>query len=309
MKKIIKKPIMLLFFLSVAMIQNAFGFDLSIHNPNLEIRSFMRGYINAMEEDDIEKIKSFYDKDYKSTDGLNLDDVVKMMEKTHDTYKNIKYKTKINSINVYDSWALVRMSDKTNAVIYPVLDKKLKKEKQGDLEGKSVYDIYLKKNIDGWKIVKDDVLMEETTLKYGVARKIDINLITPYEIKNNEEYDLSLQLGEVPTDLISLASISREEITYPPQDYDEKYRKISSQGALERLVKANDKNVDEYAIASIGFTRVTANEEMTKARIEVLGMAYMIKRVNMERSKALKIDNPKEDEKTQTINVNDSKKS
>jgi hypothetical protein len=84
---------------------------------------------------------------------------------------------------------------------------------------------------------------------------------------------------------MALASISREEIVYPPEDYQEKFRKIPEAGELERVVKANNKNLDEYAVASIGLTKVSINEEQTKAKIEVLGMAYLMKRVNMDRTR------------------------
>ena len=92
-----------------------------------------------------------------------------------------------------------------------------------------------------------------------------------------------------PDDIVALASLSREEIVYPPVDYQEKFRKFPESGDLERLVKANDKNLDEYAVASVGFTKVYVNEEQTKARIEVLGMAYIMKRINMEHIKALNL--------------------
>ena len=129
--------------------------------------------------------------------------------------------------------------------------------------------------------------MEETSLKYGVANKIPMELITPIFIKNGSEYDLSLKMKK-PDDIIALASISREEITYPPKDAIEKFRKFPEDGALERLVKANNKNLDEYAIASVGFTKVSINEEETRAKIEILGMAYILKRVNMETEKGEK---------------------
>ena len=126
--------------------------------------------------------------------------------------------------------------------------------------------------------------IEETSLKYGVANDIKMNLITPMFVKSGEEYDLSLKI-EKPEDIVALASISREEITYPPLDYKEKFRKIPESGDLERLVRANDKNLDEYAVASIGFTKVSLNEKMTKAKIEVLGMAYLMKRINIDKIK------------------------
>ena len=46
----------------------------------------------------------------------------------------------------------------------------------------------------------------------------------------------------------------------------------------------NNKNINEYGVASIGFTKVSINEEETKAKIEILGMAYLMKRINMEKN-------------------------
>ena len=39
------------------------------------------------------------------------------------------------------------------------------------------------------------------------------------------------------------------------------------------------------SIFRVVFTKVSINEEKTKAKIEVLGMAYLLKRINMERIK------------------------
>ena len=241
-----------------------------------------------MDSHNLEEIKSFYHKDYKNSDGFELDDLISMLEKTYGAYENIKYKTKINNITMFDNWALVQMSDTTKAKIYPVEDKKLKKEKMGILEGKSSYVVYLKKNSNNeWKIFSDDILMEETSLKYGIANKMNIDLITPVFVESGKEYDLSLKMDK-PEDIIALASISREEIVYPPVEYEEKFRKFPAEGNLERLVKANDKNLDEYAVASVGLTQVYVNEEQTRAQIKVLGMAYIMKRINMDITKISK---------------------
>lgn len=267
------------------------NFNLSAHSSELfkksekgEIKTLLNQHKKAMTNHDIEKIKTFYDKNYKSFDGFNLEDLTSMLKKTYSAYGNIKYKTKINDITTYDNWALAQMSDVTSAEVYPIETKELRKEKMGKLEGRSNYIVYLKKENDAWKIVSDEILMEETTLKYGIANDIKMNLITPMFIKSGEEYDLSLKMDK-PEDIVALASISNEEITYPPLDYKEKFRKFPDSGDLERLVRANDKNLDEYAVASIGFTKSSMNEKMTRLRIEVLGMAYLMKRINLDRIK------------------------
>jgi len=279
-----KKAILFLLTLNIFLNIQVNAFTLFKQTPKAQIKATIKSYNKALSNHDIKKIETFYDKNYKSTDGFNLDEVMQMFEKTYKAYKNIKYKTKITSLNVYENWALVQMSDKTSAKIYPTEIKELKKEKMGKLEGYSVYNLYLKKENNAWKIVSDDVLMEETSLKYGIANKIDMDLISPLLVKSDEEYDLSLKI-EKPKDIVALASISREEITYPPKDYDEKFRKIPEYGELERIVRSNNKNIDEYAIASIGLTKVSVNEEQTRAKIQILGMAYLMKRVNIHQPK------------------------
>lgn len=277
-----KKIIILLSILWA--ITPAYSFEFFKKTPTMEIRSIIKKHNNALVKHDINKIKTFYSENYMSMDGFNLKEMEQMLEKTYSAYKNLKYKTKINSITVYENWALVQLSDKTSANIYPTEIKEIKKEKMGKLRGKSVYNLYLKKDNNTWKIVCDDILIEETSLKYGLANKLKMDLITPLRVQNGQEYDLSLKIDK-PKDIMALASISREEIVYPPEDYQEKFRKIPELGELERVVRANDKNLDEYAVASIGLTKVSINEEQTKAKIEVLGMAYLMKRINMDRTR------------------------
>ncbi len=286
MKKLVSSFVLLL-ILSANCPLYALDFNFfNKNNPQREIKKVLKKHNRAMADHDVDLVQSYYDENYKSADGFNLNDMKTMLEKTHQAYTNIKYKTKINNVTAYDNWALAQMSDETYAKVYLDNDKK-NKEKAGTLKGKSSYLVYFKKDKDKWKIVADEILMEETSLKYGVANKIDMELETPIFIENDENYDISLKMPNKPDDIIALASISREEITYPPADYNEKFRKIPETGDLERYVKANNKNLNEYALASVGFTKVSINEEITKAKIEILGIAYIMKRINMNKNKAV----------------------
>ena len=237
MKKIIIALLLVNLFLP------AYSFEGFKKSPEGEVCAVMNKHTKAMSNHDVQAVKSFYAANYKSSDGFTLDELGKMLEKTYSAYNNIKYKTKISAINAYDDWALVQMSDKSSAVVLPE-DKSTNKKKMGKLEGKSVYNVYLKKMNNEWKIVSEDILLEETTLKFGIARKIDMDILSPLVVKAGQEYDLSLKINK-PKDILALASISREEIVYPPVDSPEKYRRIPQDGELERLVRANDKNLDE----------------------------------------------------------------
>ena len=278
-----KKVLIIIFVLFVNVIPID-AFELSDY---WQIKMTLRDYDRALSAQDTERIKTFYDENYKSSDGFSLDDLVQMLEKSYKAYGKMNQKTKINSITSLNNYAVVQLSDKTSAVIYP--NKIKNKAKAGKLEGRGVYNLYFKKNNDKWKIFYDEVVAETTSLKYGVANKIPMELDTPILIHEGEQYNLSLKMNK-PDDIIALASLSNEEIKYPTPETKEKFRKFPSTGELERLVKANKNNKGEYAIASVGFTKVSVNEAETRARIEIIGMAYIMKRINMI---ALKENNEK----------------
>lgn len=278
-----KKLFAVLFLLNLFILPS-YSIELFKKSPKYEVKITLKNLDKAFYKQDIEKIKTFYDSNYKSADGFDLDKTIQMLKKTYETYENISHNSKIISISADDEWALVQIKDRTKANIYPIEDKKLKEEKKGTLKSVSIYNVYLKKECDSWKIISDEILSEEASLKYGIANKLDMSLVSPLKIQNGQEYDVALKI-EKPKDIVALASISSEEIVYPTYDYQEKFRKIPEMGELERVVKANDKNLNEYAVASIGLTKVSLNEEQTKAKIEVLGMAYLMKRVDMDNSK------------------------
>lgn len=286
MKNIFKIYLTLSIFLSLTSF--AYPIDCLLNPSKKQAISIVKKYDKALKKKDINKALSFYDKDFKSADGFSIDDVKILINKTYEAFPNLKYKTKINDVSIEDNIVMIKISDITKAKIYPEIDKnvnkklakKIKKEKAGNLLGKSDYIMYLKKT-NGYKIISDKTLMEETSLKYGLANKIDMKLTTPEFLKKGELYDISLDINK-PDDITAMAAINREEIKFPNVDYPEKYRKFPDYGPLERLVKANNENYDEYATASIGLTKVSINENQTKARIEIVGMAYLMKRVNME---------------------------
>ena len=250
-----------------------------------QIRDVLKSHQIAVKNNDIEKIKSFYDKNYTCSDGFKLDELLSLYQKSYESYSDIKYKTKINSINVYGNWAIVRMSDDTKAMIYTD-SKKQDKKTAGVLDGKSIYSMYMIKSDGDWKILYEDITMEETVLKYGIAKKLKMELVSPPFIENGEEYNLALNIDK-PQNIIALASLNNEEVKFPTPDINEKYRKIPSEGDLQRIVRANTNNLDEYAIASVGLTRVLLNEDETRARIEIVGVAYIMKRIGMLPKKAV----------------------
>lgn len=250
-----------------------------------EIRAFLNDYNKVLVKNDLKTLAQFYDSEYRNTDGYDLEELIAMIDKTTKAFEDIKYRTKITGIDIRKDCAAVHLSDVTTAKVYP--SKKFKnRDKIGKLRGESTSVMYLKKEDGMWKIHQDSVLSEETSLKYGVAKKIAMDLDVPESVKNGQDYGLTLNM-KTPNKIIALASLAREEVN-SEEKFDEKFRKFPSRGNLERLVKANANNKDEYAVASVGFTKVSLNKKEKKARIEILGMAYMMKRINMDNMEPVK---------------------
>lgn len=273
-----KKFLLSLIICLCAMSANA-AMDFSFLNSKSEVETFISNHNKALKSHDLSALRTYYDEDFVSVDGVALDDMLKMLQSTAKTFDNMNYSIKSTILDENDLVATVYMKEKTKAKIKPTRPG----DKKGVLDGTSNYIVYLKKDDGKWKIVQDKILSEETSIKYGLARKSNIELDTPAYIKSGENYDISLKIDNLKN-TFALGSISKEEISFPAKDYKEKFRRFSPEGELERVVQANTNNKNEYAMASVGFTRVTIdeiNKEQARARIRILGVAYIIKRMNL----------------------------
>jgi hypothetical protein len=246
------------------------------------LRDFLSRLNKASNLHDLQSLKSFYSKDFKSADGFSREIFFKMVEETFKAYTDISYSTKVKSIEVYDNWAVVMLYDNVEGNLESPATLKTG-YKVGKLAGFCDYILYLRKENEEWKIISDCIIAEETTLKYGDANDIKIELESPLHIENGQEYTISLKM-ECPKNVFALASLDREVISYPPNKPEEAFRKLPQDGLLERIVSSSgNKDLNEYAIASIGLTRLFFEDEegISKAGFEMSGLALVMKRVNV----------------------------
>jgi hypothetical protein len=61
---------------------------------------------------------------------------------------------------------------------------------------------------------------------------------------------------------------------------EEVFRKLPDDGALERVFKSNDKNINEYAVASFGITKARIINQ-SELKILVTGLGFAMSRVNV----------------------------
>ena len=213
---------------------------------------------------------------YVNTDGLNKELYFDLIQKTWASYPDIKYKIEIKNIEINGNIAIAQVSESATATTN---SKSGVVNEKGLLESISNCVYYLEKINNEWLLTSDHIIFEKTFLRYGSARNIQIYLNAPCQIKANTQYTASLNI-EQPKDSIVIASIGRENITFPQTVAEETFRKLPEDGLLERVFTSNDKNINEYAVASFGITKAEISNG-TEIKIYVTGLGFVMSRVNV----------------------------
>lgn len=239
---------------------------------------------------DLKGLSSLYANDFVNSDGFNKDVYFKLIEETWKTYPDITYKTEIKNIEFSDNYATVFTYETAVAT---------SQEEIGDLTAiGELYSIsqcvyYLEKQGTKWLINSEKIIEETSTLKYGDARYINIELNAPKQIGANKDYTTTLKV-DAPKDSVVIASINKENIVYPQTKSDDAFRKIPDDNILERVFLSNKDNVNEYAVASIGITRAE-NYTDNQIRVYMGGLAFIMTRINViPENKFIKLEDKKE---------------
>ena len=245
-------------------------------NPRIEIKKALCSHLRYANSYKLEELKSLYDEDYKNADGLNKDIYFELIKKTWDAYPDIKYKMDVRNIEINEDRAVVQVRE--TAVATTSAESGIVKQK-GLLESISDSVYYFEKIHNEWLITSDYILFEKTFLRYGSAKDVEVSLSSPALIEANTQYTATLNL-KPQKDTFVIASIGRENITYPQKPAKEVFRKLPEDGILERVLKSNDKNINEYAVASYGITQAEFSEK-EQIKIRVTGLGFVMVRVNV----------------------------
>ena len=81
-------------------------------------------------------------------------------------------------------------------------------------------------------------------------------------------------------DTYIIGSIDHDLVTYPTNTPKNELRALSSSKTLERYIKANTDNINEYAIASMAISK-TKKLNSEHLRVYMTGLACVMKRVNV----------------------------
>ena len=108
---------------------------------------------------------------------------------------------------------------------------------------------------------------------------MDLDLVSPDKVKAGEYYTASLTV-DCPDDALIVASISRDNISYPQEKTEDIFKKLPEDNLLERMFLANKDCKNEYNVASIAMSKT--NVVRGSINMYIAGIAFVMTRVNVE---------------------------
>ena len=242
-----------------------------------EVKALFKRLLVYTNNYDKEKLESLYAKNYLSADGFDKKMYFDLIGKTWNLYPDIRYIINIDRIVIVGNTAIVYTSERADATTTEKIEET---EIKGYLTSYSDNIYYLEKNGDNWFITSDNCISEKTTLTYGEANEIRMDLIVPQLVSAGKEYTASLKVSVPDKKMLAIASIGQEKITYPHVNAQEIFRKLPESGILERIFKANKENLNEYTVGAVGITRAQVNQKK-EIKLVVTGLGYVITRTNI----------------------------
>lgn len=261
-------------------------------SPKAQIDNFYKKYNHYTEKNDIKKLKDLYSDSFINNDGFDKDTIFKLMEEASDSYKNVTYKTELLNIDANESYATVKIKE---TAVGETAAKANKLDDYGYITSEMYFTNHLRKEDGKWKIVAAEIESEKIALKYGEAKKANIDLFAPKVISAGTEYDATVKI-ESPDGVLVVGSIVNELIKFPQVNAKDVLRAVKSE-ELTRVLKSNTENYNEYATVSVGITR--AQVEPPAVVVKMTGMAIVMSRVNvLPVNKVKKIEKESADVKT-----------
>lgn len=241
-----------------------------------DIKALFDKHNNYANAHNAPKLESLYADNYINNDGFDKKAYFKSIQETWDACKDLTYTTKIRSININGDYASVQVEETANGTIYDKLDYM---PVAGEIHSVSSGIYHLVQINGNWFISGETALTDESSLLYGNARFMNIEIQAPSQVSSGESYTTTLKIDSEP-DLFIVGSIDHDPVTYPSTAPKTELRAIPQTQILERVIKANTDNINEYAVASLAVSKAR-NIGTDNVQLYMTGLACVMKRVNV----------------------------
>lgn len=225
---------------------------------------------------DSAKLALLYSDKYINNDGFNKEVYFKSIESTWKSCEDLTYSTKILSITVNGDYASVNVEETANGTVTETYNYM---QIAGEIHAVSKGLYHLEKVNGKWYIAGETSISDESSLLYGDARFMNIELQTPAQVSSGEAYTTTLKV-DADDDTFIMGSIDHDMTTYPTKTPTPELRAVSRSQILERIINANSDNLNEYAVASLVISKVKPVSE-ENVRIYMSGLACIMKRINV----------------------------
>jgi len=241
-----------------------------------QIKELFKVYTTFANKHDIKAIAPLYADNYINNDGFNKEAYLKSAQETWDECKDITYEIKILSIEIKGDHATV---DVDETAVGTVFEKSETFAVAGEIHAKSK-GLYNLIRINGrWLISGETIISDESSLLYGDARFMNIELFAPNQVSSGESYTTTVKV-DAGDDTVIVGSIEHDPIMYPSDVPNGPLRTMPESKILERVIKANTDNLNEYTVASLAISKAKPTTYGT-LKVYLAGMACIMKRVNV----------------------------
>ncbi|MBP3846185.1 hypothetical protein J6I39_00380 [bacterium] len=241
-----------------------------------QIKELFKVHETFANKHDLSGLKTLYADNYVNSDGMKKDIYFKTVEETWEECKDLTYTSKILSIDINGKNATVSMEEGATGTIY---DKADTIAVAGEIHAKSTSIYHLVKINGKWLISGETMLSDESALLYGDARFMNIELLAPNQVSSGETYTISVT-ADADDNTVIVGSLEHDPVVYPTQTPNAPLRTMPKTHILERYIKANTDNINEYAVASLAISK-SKSDNIYGTKIYMAGIACIMKRVNV----------------------------
>ncbi len=225
----------------------------------------------------IDSLSLLYSDDYVNNDGFKKDVYMKSIKDAWKECKDLSYTTSIKAAYINGENASIQVEESALGTVTDKVDSMMI---AGEIHSYSNSIYHLIKRNGNWYISGETVLSDESSLLYGDARFMDINLQSPNQVGAGEQYTVTVEVNADDKTFI-VGSIDHDLVTYPQNQPESKLRTLPpNTQILERIMTANKDNINEYAITSLAISK-TKNLDNDNFKIYMAGLACIMRRVNV----------------------------